>query len=136
MTRIAALSLYKSILRAHASLLPPQMRQLGDAYVKSEFRQHKSVTNPEQLQEFFTAWENYLEQIKFSARAKDSLSAGSLSSSSAMGQRGGGDESSSKFFYGRPLPEDAEMNEDQMEKLKSLEKEAKRLGSSSPKSKP
>lgn len=36
MTRNKALSLYKSILRAHSKYLPMEMRQLGDAYVKSE----------------------------------------------------------------------------------------------------
>ena len=31
-----ALSLYKAVLRAHQRYLPHEMRQLGDAYVKSE----------------------------------------------------------------------------------------------------
>jgi len=34
--RIKALSLYKNILRAHDKFLPHEMKQLGDAYVKSE----------------------------------------------------------------------------------------------------
>jgi hypothetical protein len=38
MSRIKALTLYKSILRAHSKYLPMEMRQLGDAYVKSEVR--------------------------------------------------------------------------------------------------
>lgn len=36
--RAHALSLYKSILRAHAKYMPLEMRQLGDAYVKAEVR--------------------------------------------------------------------------------------------------
>lgn len=38
--------LYRRILRAHRHKLDPQMRLLGDEYVKSEFRAHKSVDNP------------------------------------------------------------------------------------------
>ena len=37
--RIKALSLYKDILRAHDKFLPHEMKQLGDAYVKSEVSQ-------------------------------------------------------------------------------------------------
>ena len=33
-------SLYRSILQAHRQYLPAQMRSLGDAYVKAEFRLH------------------------------------------------------------------------------------------------
>ena len=36
--RYRALSLYKSILRAHDKFLPRSMRQMGDAYVKAEVR--------------------------------------------------------------------------------------------------
>ena len=39
--RIKALSLYKNILRAHDKFLPHEMKQLGDAYVKSEVSQKK-----------------------------------------------------------------------------------------------
>ncbi len=42
--REAALSLYRALLRAHAKHLPLDMRQLGDAYVKAEFRRLKAVT--------------------------------------------------------------------------------------------
>ena len=43
-TRLRALALYKSILRAHERYLPSQsMRQLGDAYVKSEVRVWKNI---------------------------------------------------------------------------------------------
>lgn len=125
MARIAALSLYKSILRAHASHLPPQMRKLGDAYVKSEFRLHKSVTKPEQLEEFFTAWRSYLEQIEFSARANESISAGVLSPKENEQEKG-----STRFFYGKPLPEGTDLNEDQLEKLQALKEEADKLGGS------
>jgi hypothetical protein len=39
------LPLYRRVLRAHRKL-PMEHRILGDMYVKSEFKQHKSVENP------------------------------------------------------------------------------------------
>jgi len=38
------------------------MRRLGDEYVRSEFRLHKSA-KPEFLSSFFGAWEDYLAMI-------------------------------------------------------------------------
>ena len=76
--RLSASALYRSIMKAHKKYLPDQMRRLGDAYVKSEFKSHKEVKKTEQLEEFFSAWEQYLSQIQEAARAKESLSAGSL----------------------------------------------------------
>jgi len=98
------------------------MRQLGDTYVKSEFRMHKSVTNQEQLTAFFNAWRSYLDQIGFSARANESISAGVLKKENVQ------EKGSTKFLYGKPLPEDIELNEDQLEKLKALKDEANKLG--------
>lgn len=40
------LQLYRRILRTHRKVLPPEMRLLGDEYVKSEFKLHKDVDNP------------------------------------------------------------------------------------------
>ena len=39
------LQLYRRILRVHRKL-DPEMRVLGDSYVKNEFRAHRSVENP------------------------------------------------------------------------------------------
>lgn len=41
--------LYRRLLRAHRKHLPPQMRLLGDEYVKAEFRAHRNVENPAHL---------------------------------------------------------------------------------------
>lgn len=38
--------LYRRILRVHRKKLDPEMRILGDSYVKSEFRAHRSTENP------------------------------------------------------------------------------------------
>lgn len=40
------LQLYRRILRVHRRKLQPEMRVLGDSYVKNEFRAHKNVENP------------------------------------------------------------------------------------------
>lgn len=40
------LQLYRRILRVHRRKLQPEMRVLGDSYVKSEFRAHKTAENP------------------------------------------------------------------------------------------
>lgn len=75
----SALSLYRSLLRAHSKYLPTnEMKKLGDAYVKNEFRLHAKVTNPEQLQNFFTEWNAYLHQLQSTARAQQSQQLGIL----------------------------------------------------------
>jgi hypothetical protein len=38
--------LYRRILRAHRKHLAPDMRVIGDEYVKHEFRAHRAVDNP------------------------------------------------------------------------------------------
>ena len=38
------LALYRSILRAHQRHLPDAHREIGDAYVKSEFRLHRGAS--------------------------------------------------------------------------------------------
>jgi len=40
-----ALSLYKAVLRAHQRYLPHEMRQLGDAYVKSEVSEARACVD-------------------------------------------------------------------------------------------
>lgn len=117
--RASVLSLYRSILKTHAKCLPPKMRQLGDTYVKSEFRLHKTTTKPEYLSEFFTSWRSYLEQIKFTSRAKDSAYT-----------VGDSDVGSQTFSYGKPLPSNLKLNEDQEEQLEKLKEEATRSGGS------
>lgn len=46
--------LYKTCLKLHRGL-PPQMQVIGDAYVKDEFRRHKSATTV-QTGAFMEAW--------------------------------------------------------------------------------
>ncbi|ODM91797.1 Succinate dehydrogenase assembly factor 3, mitochondrial [Orchesella cincta] len=49
--------LYKTILRLHRAL-PPEVRELGDQYVKDEFRRHKGV-GKEHVAPFMMEWANY-----------------------------------------------------------------------------
>lgn len=53
--RSFALRLYKALLRAHRTVLPDAMRSLGDAYVREEFKLHKTA-KPQHLHGFFTQW--------------------------------------------------------------------------------
>jgi|AntAceMinimDraft_1070359.scaffolds.fasta_scaffold124719_1 hypothetical protein len=61
--REAALGLYRVILRLHKDKLPVQMRSLGDSYVKSEFRLHKTAKSSF-LPSFFKAWAEYADGLR------------------------------------------------------------------------
>ncbi|XP_068950579.1 succinate dehydrogenase assembly factor 3, mitochondrial [Petaurus breviceps papuanus] len=50
-------ALYRRLLALHREL-PPDLRALGDQYVKDEFRRHKGVGREEALR-FLTEWERY-----------------------------------------------------------------------------
>ena len=54
--------LYRALLREHRRL-PPAMRQMGNEYIRSEFKLHKSAKT-EHLGPFFKAWEDYLSMLK------------------------------------------------------------------------
>lgn len=46
MALLPPLQLYRRLLRVHRKKLDPEMRILGDLYVKAEFRAHRDVENP------------------------------------------------------------------------------------------
>uniref|UniRef100_A0A8C0W6B3 Succinate dehydrogenase assembly factor 3 n=1 Tax=Castor canadensis TaxID=51338 RepID=A0A8C0W6B3_CASCN len=52
-------ALYRRILQLHR-VLPPDLKALGDQYVKDEFRRHKTVSSDE-AQRFLQEWEANLE---------------------------------------------------------------------------
>lgn len=56
--------LYRRLLRAHRKHLPSEMRLLGDAYIKSEFRAHREVENPVHIIGFLTEWQMYAQQLE------------------------------------------------------------------------
>lgn len=89
------------------------MKALGDSYVKSEFRLHTNVTKEDQLIGFFSEWNNYLEQIAQSARARASQAAGIT------------DGSKSKVYsFGANLDKDVELTDEQIAQLENLRREA------------
>ncbi|XP_061386220.1 succinate dehydrogenase assembly factor 3, mitochondrial [Musca vetustissima] len=53
--------LYKTILRLHRGL-PDELKDLGDKYVKDEFRRHLKC-NPMEAQLFMTEWAKYAVTI-------------------------------------------------------------------------
>ncbi|WVN86700.1 acetate non-utilizing protein 9, mitochondrial [Cryptococcus depauperatus CBS 7841] len=57
--------LYRRLLRAHR-LLPPEMRYMGDSYVKSEFRLTRQTDNPLHIIGFLTQWKLYLDEVESS----------------------------------------------------------------------
>jgi len=56
--------LYRRLLRAHRKFLPREMRQLGDEYIKSEFRAHRNVENPVHIIGFLTEWQMYAQKLE------------------------------------------------------------------------
>ncbi|XP_032545173.1 succinate dehydrogenase assembly factor 3, mitochondrial [Chiroxiphia lanceolata] len=54
--------LYRRILQLHRAL-PPALRDLGDRYVKEEFRRHRAA-GPAEAQRFLREWENYAALIQ------------------------------------------------------------------------
>ena len=114
-TKESAKLLYRSILRAHKRYLPQEMKGLGDSYVKSEFNMFKKVTDEAQLKEFYSEWKQYLDQLMQTARRKESISAGSL-------------ESSSDSTFGKHLSADVSLTDEQMGQLQKLKEETERAG--------
>ncbi|XP_054548352.1 succinate dehydrogenase assembly factor 3, mitochondrial [Talpa occidentalis] len=54
-------ALYRRILALHR-VLPPDLKALGDQYVKDEFRRHKTVASDE-AQRFLQEWEVYAAML-------------------------------------------------------------------------
>ncbi|CEP64305.1 Sdh7p LALA0_S11e01112g [Lachancea lanzarotensis] len=56
------LQLYRRILREHRNL-PDAQRELGDQYVKNEFKLHKTTSNPLHIVGFLASWQDYLHVV-------------------------------------------------------------------------
>ena len=113
-----AASLYRSLLRAHKKHLPVAMKELGDAYVKSEFRLHRKATQPEQIQRFMSEWETYLDQILVTARNQEHAR---LTDDLPKSER-------SVFQFGADLPSDVTLTDEQLGQLEQLKEEAAKAG--------
>ena len=134
MTKSRALSLYRSILRAHDRYLPsPAMKLLGDTYVKSEFRLHKSA-KPEQVVLFFTEWDKYLEHITRTGRENLSINVGLLDPPPPEQQQRYDEQENNQqqrkrnvggsLFFGKDVSNDVVFNEEQERQLEKLREEA------------
>ncbi|KAG9238650.1 hypothetical protein BJ875DRAFT_480149 [Amylocarpus encephaloides] len=56
--------LYRRLFRAHRNHLPPEMRLLGDQYIKAEFRAHRDTENPVHIVGFLTEWQLYAQKLE------------------------------------------------------------------------
>ncbi|TKA75530.1 Succinate dehydrogenase assembly factor 3, mitochondrial [Friedmanniomyces simplex] len=56
--------LYRRLLRSHRKYLTPELRVLGDEYVKSEFRAHRDTENPVHIVGFLSEWQRYAQMIE------------------------------------------------------------------------
>ena len=108
-SRASILSLYRSLLRLH-SKLPPEMQQLGNSYVRSEFRQHQNITDPNQIQQFVTEWTRYQHHIMTQQQQQQQSQLPSTN-------------------YGQSLSNDdiVQFNDEQQNQLNQLQKEAQTL---------
>jgi hypothetical protein len=119
-TNSKAIPLYRSILRAHAKYLPPEMRGLGDEYVKTEFRLFRTVTDETQLVGFYKEWDQYVNHVLETARAKNVQAAGIVNDGS-VGTGGGTDD---LYKFGAHLESNVEMTDEQKAQLSKLKEEA------------
>ena len=130
--RSAALSLYRGILRAHSRHLPEQMRELGDSYVRSEFRLHRTATDQEHLRQFHEEWGRYQAQIEETGRARTARAAGGLGDGSGGGGLGaagtgtGTAVEGEPFLFGSDMPPDVELSDEQRVQIEKLREEARK----------
>ncbi|KAL1788442.1 succinate dehydrogenase assembly factor 3, mitochondrial [Sigmodon hispidus] len=98
-------SLYKYILQLHRAL-PPDLKALGDQYVKDEFRRHKTVGSGE-AQRFLQEWEAYAAVLRQQAKDSTQSSAG-------------------RACFGTSLPEEKlnDFRDEQIGQLQELMREA------------
>ncbi|KAH7326750.1 acetate non-utilizing protein [Stachybotrys elegans] len=78
MALLPPIPLYRRLLRAHRKHLPPDMRILGDEYIKAEFRAHRKVDNPMHLIGFLTEWQLYAQKIEGNSWAGEKIEEGKL----------------------------------------------------------
>ncbi len=118
--RSFSLRLYKAILVAHRSVLPPVMRDLGDSYLREEWKKHKTAA-PQHLRPFFEQWMNYLEFLK-SQQQSNLASVKKILDSPTV--------ESLNFAFGRPLEEEtiATLSEEQKAQLNQLKQETLSAG--------
>ena len=93
------------------------MRGIGDEYVKKEFRLFRSVTEDAQLDGFYKEWDQYVNHVLETARAKNVQAAGIVNDGSV----GGTDD---LYKFGAHLESNVEMTDEQKVQLSKLKEEA------------
>ncbi len=103
------LHLFRDILKVHRLKMAGPLRDIGDDYVKSEFKSHlRGKTTQAQWQQFVEQWRTYLSFVNGTAGAKAPM----VNSSGEL---------SEEVFEA--------MSPDQRQRMEALRKEAQRLGS-------
>ncbi|KAF9093789.1 acetate non-utilizing protein 9 [Mortierella sp. GBA35] len=141
-TLIPPLTLYRQILRAHRTHLPPQFRILGDGYVKAEFHRHKTVDNPLYIVGFLEQWTDYLNHVVSSSPpSSSSTTSNSTTSTTSTGAATATSEEARESTlqqivaqgtpFGKKLDPSLldKMSDQQLGQLYELRKEAKGLQS-------
>jgi hypothetical protein len=68
---VPILQLFREILKVHRVKLAGPLRDIGDDYVKAEFRNHlRGKTTSDQWSQFVKQWKQYLSFVNGSADAK------------------------------------------------------------------
>lgn len=123
-----ACRLYRNLLRAHKVHLSGEMKGLGDTYVQSEFRLHRSA-NPRQAADFLDAWEEYLDQLL--RTGKDREREDILQMKQERSEKSTAFGISPIASYGKDLPSDLELSAEQRVQLEKLRDETIKATTSS-----
>lgn len=106
----------------------PEMKELGDAYVKSEFRLHKTA-NVQQATMFLREWDGYLQQLCMTARARDAISGGFMDNNTAAvsSSSSNNNNHNNVFEFGAELPPNVSLSPEQQQQMQKLKEEATKL---------
>lgn len=126
------LALYRGIVRMHKARLPPEMRQIGDSYVRQEFRSHlrsKNPVTPAQWGEFRQQWAGYLAMLSPPGMSQQALAAHPQHAAPPLAHKPG---TASAIDAVRQVSEglDVYLNPEQKLRMEALRKEAAALGHS------
>jgi Complex1_LYR-like len=121
-----ASALYRTILRAHKRHLPPDMLALGNTYVQSEFRAHRTATAA-QATAFVQAWQQYYQDLmqRVQERERNERGANILSVQGIPSHHDNGKDA--KVSFGADMPPDLALSEEQQRQLEKLREEATKL---------
>ena len=53
------MTLYRNLMKLQLRKVPEDLRELGDLYIKKEFRLHLDKANEDQMTKFLMGWQQY-----------------------------------------------------------------------------